>query len=73
MGEKTIDRFKFFKNMKIGEGSFGEVFKGYELDSKLPVAVKMIPKVIIKKDKYLEDGLISEIKIMQKLKSPNIV
>ena len=73
MGDKTIDRFKFNKNFKLGEGSFGEVFKGYEDESKLPVAVKVIPKKIIKQDKYLEDGLMSEIKIMQKLKSPNIV
>ena len=73
MGDKTIDRFKYNKNMKLGQGSFGEVFKGYEEESKLPVAVKMIPKKIIKQDKYLEDGLMSEIKIMQKLKSLNIV
>ena len=73
MGDKTIDRFKFNRNAIIGKGSFGEVFKGYEEESKMPVAVKMIPKQIIKQDKYLEDGLMSEIKIMQKLKSPNVV
>ncbi len=73
MGEKTIDRFKFNKALKLGSGAFGEVYKGYEEGSKMLVAVKVIPKAIIKQDKYLENGLMSEIQIMQKLKSPHIV
>lgn len=32
-----------------------------------------ISQIINKSDDYLREGLISEIKIMQKLKSPNIV
>jgi serine/threonine protein kinase len=64
MGEKTIDKFKFDRDLKLGQGSFGEVFKGYEESTKLPVAVKMIAKNRINQSKYLTDGLMSEIKIM---------
>jgi calcium-dependent protein kinase len=37
------------------------------------VAIKAIPKNLIDQDLYLKEGLMSEIKIMQKLKSPNVV
>jgi calcium-dependent protein kinase len=33
----------------------------------------MVPKSLINKDEYLMQGLMSEIRIMQKLKSHNIV
>lgn len=34
-GKYVIDR-------NIGRGSFGEVFKGYDKDNKMPVAVKIV-------------------------------
>jgi calcium-dependent protein kinase len=37
------------------------------------VAIKAMPKSLINEDDYLREGLISEIKIMQTLKSPNVV
>lgn len=33
----------------------------------------MLTKAVINADEYLREGIVSEIKVMKKLKSPNIV
>lgn len=73
MGEKKIDRFLYKESDKIGSGSFGEVFKGRDETTGEIVAIKTINKKLIQKDKFLEEGLKSEMSIMKKLKSHNIV
>ena len=39
---------------KIGKGAFGEVFKGYEIESKEPVAVKVMEKKLMNQSPYLK-------------------
>ena len=52
---------------------YKKVYKGHDKDTKQIVAIKMIPKTIINSDDYLKEGLWSEIRIMQKLKSEYVV
>jgi serine/threonine protein kinase len=71
--EKVVDRYHFFLKDKLGEGSFGVVYKGKDTLSKQTVAIKMLLKKQINADPYLRRGLMSEIKIMKKLKGANVV
>jgi calcium-dependent protein kinase len=73
MAEKKIDRFIYKESERIGSGSFGEVFRGRDETTGEIVAIKIVKKKLIMQDKYLEEGLKSEMSIMKKLKSPNIV
>lgn len=52
---------------KLGEGSYGSVFKAVEKDSGVIVAIKQVPL-----DSGLQD-IIQEISIMQKCDSPHVV
>ena len=36
---------KYIIEKKIGRGSFGEVFKGFDQETKTPVAIKVVSKV----------------------------
>lgn len=49
------------------------MFKGKVDKTNDLVAIKMLAKSIINSDEYLREGLLSEIKIMQKLKQKNVV
>ncbi|KAM3142202.1 hypothetical protein pb186bvf_005611 [Paramecium bursaria] len=73
MTDKRIDKYIFNTKDQIGEGSYAKVYKGVNEKTQEKVAIKMLSKEVINADDYLREGLISEIKIMQKLKSPNIV
>ena len=82
MGEKRIDKYLFNTKDVIGEGSYATVYKGRDEKTGVFVAIKMLAKSVINayfiifnwlRDEYLRDGLVSEIKVMQKLKSPNVV
>ncbi|CAD8048740.1 unnamed protein product [Paramecium primaurelia] len=73
MGDKRIDKYLFNISHKIGEGSYATVYKGVNEKTGEKVAIKMLNKSVINADDYLREGLIQEIKIMGKLKSPNIV
>ncbi|CAD8163035.1 unnamed protein product [Paramecium octaurelia] len=73
MTDKRIDKYIFNVKDRIGQGSYAEVFKGTNEKTGEKVAIKMLSKSVINADDYLREGLIQEIKIMQKLKSPNIV
>jgi serine/threonine protein kinase len=70
---RKIDRFSYKESDLIGKGSFGEVFKGTDNSTGQTVAVKLVKKRVIMQDKYLEEGLRTEMAIMKKLTSPNIV
>jgi serine/threonine protein kinase len=36
---------KYIIDKKIGRGSFGEVFKGYDKDTREPVAIKVVSTI----------------------------
>ena len=71
--DKTIDKYSFNFSDKLGEGSYATVYKGKVNETKEIVAIKVLQKEVINQDEYLLEGLMQEIKIMQKLKSPKIV
>ncbi|CAD8190461.1 unnamed protein product [Paramecium pentaurelia] len=73
MGEKRVDRFVFKISDKLGEGSYGQVFKGQDEKTKEFVAIKMLSKAVINEDEYLREGLMNEIKIMGTLQGNNVV
>ncbi|CAK56585.1 unnamed protein product (macronuclear) [Paramecium tetraurelia] len=73
MGEKKVDRFVFKMSDMLGEGSYGQVFKGQDEKTKEWVAIKMLKKAVINEDEYLRDGLLNEIKIMGFLQGNNVV
>ena len=56
-----LDREYYYINDPIGYGSFSMVFKGFRYKDRMPVAVKLITKVI--DQKYFEN----EIRIMQQI------
>ena len=62
-----LDREYYYINDPIGYGSFSMVFKGFSYKDRMPVAVKLITKVI--DQKYFEN----EIRIMQEINHPNIL
>ncbi|KAJ3219308.1 TFIIH complex serine/threonine-protein kinase subunit kin28 [Dinochytrium kinnereticum] len=66
MGEE-----KYTKEKKVGEGTYAVVYKGYDIATKRPVAIKKI------KIGQFKDGLdlsaIREVKFLQELRHPNVV
>lgn len=49
---KTIEGYRIFLDRKMGEGSYGKVYKGEDVNSKKMVAVKMMDK---KKSNYMDN------------------
>ena len=41
---KTIINKRYVINKKLGEGSFGEVYEGYDNDTQCRIAVKFVNK-----------------------------
>jgi serine/threonine protein kinase len=70
---KKIDKYTFNVKQLLGKGCFGKVYRGYDDETKQPVAIKVIEKKTIQGDEYLMSGLFSEILVMKKLHSPFIV
>lgn len=70
---KQIDNYKIYMNKKLGQGSFGAVYVGVSDITGEEVAVKILNKSSIDADDYLKRALFSEIKIMESIKSENIV
>ena len=68
--EKQIQNYKFNLHDIIGRGSYGTVYKGLNVDSNQPVALKVIDKKTLSND--LTWQLISkEIEIMKTIKIEN--
>ncbi len=55
-------RYQFSYKDTLGSGSFGNVFKGLDLQTKIPVAVKVVDKEKLSAyDNYLFEALQREI------------
>lgn len=58
---------------QIGEGQFGQIFRSRHLRTKCPVAIKVIKKAVYQSNQQLLTQLGREIKIMRKLRHPNLM
>jgi serine/threonine-protein kinase ULK/ATG1 len=67
---KLIGQYKV--GAEIGRGSFANVYKGINLDTRTPVAIKSVVRSLLKNKKLLEN-LEIEISILKDLKHPHIV
>lgn len=71
---KRIDRYFYSMSEKLGQGAFGTVYLGHDIDDKHKLyAIKVIPVTIIKTDPALEESLMNEMQVMKLLNHPNIV
>lgn len=70
---KKIDKYQFSLKDILGQGSYGQVFRGTDDATGEIVAIKMLPKHLIQSDEYMLQGFFSEIKVMKKLKSEYVV
>ena len=66
---KVIENYTYQSNNSLGEG----VYLGTEKNTGEKVAIKKIELSIFNKDKYLENSIRSEIKLLQKFTHPNII
>lgn len=73
MTNKKIDDYIFDTRDILGSGSFGIVFRAIDTKNNKNVALKMISKDKLLNDPSANNGVLSEIKIMKKLHSKNIV
>ncbi|CAD8050293.1 unnamed protein product [Paramecium sonneborni] len=71
--EKKISNYGFSLKAILGKGSQGTVYFGREINSQLPVALKVIDHSKTQNFGQLYSSLHQEIEIMKKLKHPNIV
>jgi len=62
---KHLGDFVLFKQM-IGEGAFAKVYKGQRKTDKLPVAIKILPKLKIDNNLKLKSSLEKEITILRR-------
>lgn len=56
---KVIGNYSYQPNYCLGEGVYGKVFEGKEVDTKERVAIKKIDLNTFKNDKYLENAIFS--------------
>jgi len=68
---KILGNYVLQKDKRIGQGAFSEVFKGFEKDTKEPVAIKVMPRNQLN-DRLLRN-LELEISVMRKVKSDYVV
>ncbi|CAD8054262.1 unnamed protein product [Paramecium primaurelia] len=71
--EKKISNYGFSLKAILGKGSYGTVYFGREMNTQLPVALKVIDHSKTQNYTQLYQSLHKEIEIMKKLKHSNIV
>ena len=70
---KRIDRYFYSTTEKLGQGAFGSVYIGHDVDNKQKLyAIKVIPVAIIQTDPSLQESLMNEMQVMKLLNHPNI-
>ncbi|CAD8124863.1 unnamed protein product [Paramecium sonneborni] len=67
--EKRVEKYQYNTQNFLGDGSYGQVFKGTNTITQQAYAIKVIPKNKI----YNPEALNYELKILTKLKGENIV
>ena len=70
--EKKVDHYCFNYKAKLGQGSFSNVYAGFDEENGNIVAIKTINNKVLMDD-YLYKALLAEIDIMKKLNHPNLV
>ncbi len=71
---KRIDRYYYSMSERLGQGAFGTVYTGHDIDNKQKLyAIKVIPVSLIKTDPALEESLMNEMQVMKILNHANIV
>ncbi len=71
--KKKIGKYIIDLNEKLGEGASSVVYGAVGIETGEPVAVKVVSKNFVERDEYNKNAFISEIKIMKRLKSRNII
>ena len=69
---KSIGNYSYSTRHCIGQGSYGKVFEGTDLN-KAQVAIKQMDLRFLEADKYLKSQLKVEIEVLKRLKHANIV
>eukprot|EP01061_Rhynchopus_euleeides_P014278 TRINITY_DN2476_c0_g1_i1.p1 TRINITY_DN2476_c0_g1~~TRINITY_DN2476_c0_g1_i1.p1 ORF type:complete len:302 (+),score=126.43 TRINITY_DN2476_c0_g1_i1:354-1259(+) len=69
---KIIGKFRLEESV-LGKGSFGEVKRGYEIETGKKVAVKIMKKEMLCRNSKTAKQLYREISIMKSLSHPNVV
>lgn len=71
--KKRIGKYIMHLNDELGKGAFSIVYGGVVEETGESVAIKMVSKNIVEQDEYNKNAFISEIKIMKRLNSRNII
>jgi serine/threonine protein kinase len=71
--KKRIGKYILNLNEELGKGAFSIVYGGVMEETGESVAIKMVSKSIVEQDEYNKNAFISEIKIMKRLNSRNII
>lgn len=71
-GDKKVDHYIFSRKTRIGNGPYGEVYEGKDLQTNLHVAVKIIPLSRFPSD-YMQNYLPTEIPQLKSLNHDNLV
>ena len=67
-----LSKYQFNPQQIIGTGAYSRVYYGIDLESKLPVAIKVIEKKLFV-DPVIYNQTMNEITCMKKIQHPNIV
>jgi len=74
VGQETPKRIgPWLIEEKIGEGGMGSVYRGRHESTKLPVAVKLLPKQLAMKDNRFRERFFREASIAARMQHPNMV
>lgn len=70
---RQLDLGAFTQGERIGKGSFATVYKGLQKSTNTAVAIKVVHRAHLNKDKRLLDNFEAEMRILKKLKHPHVV